>query len=239
MRAVGYVRVSTDAQAIEGISLEAQEEKIRAYCRAAGLDLEGSGVYADRGISGKRRDNRPGLLAALSDISTNPGALVVYSLSRLARSVPDTIAIGEQLSCAKCDLVSLTEKIDTTSASGKMIFQFLAVLAEFERNQIAERTTAALRQKSSKGERIGQIPYGYRLAADGVTLEPEPNDARLLEVVRDLRAQGLTLRAVADRLNATELRPKNGRAWSHSTVAALLRRTSLDAQSHGHHMAIT
>jgi DNA invertase Pin-like site-specific DNA recombinase len=88
--------------------------------------------------------------------------LVFYSLSRLARSTKDAIAISERLSRAGADLVSLSEKIDTTSAAGKMIFRLLAVLAEFERDLISERTKAALSVKREKRERISA---GFRLAS--------------------------------------------------------------------------
>lgn len=95
---------------------------------------------------------------------------MVYSLSRLARSTKDAIAIAERLDKAGADLVSLSEKIDTTTAAGKMVFRMLAVLAEFERDLVSERTTAALAHKAGKGERIGEVPFGWTLAADGVTL---------------------------------------------------------------------
>ncbi|MEE9311133.1 MAG: recombinase family protein [Planctomycetota bacterium] len=79
----------------------------------------------------------------------------VYSLSRLCRSTKDAINISEQLDKSGADLVSLSERLDTTSASGKMIFRMLAVLSEFERDQISERTKAALAHKKSLGQRVG------------------------------------------------------------------------------------
>lgn len=87
---------------------------------------------------------------------------MVYSLSRLARSTKDAIGIAERLDKAGADLVSLSERIDTTSAAGKMGFRMLAVLEEFERNLVSERTTAALTHKASKGERIGEVPLAGR-----------------------------------------------------------------------------
>ena len=161
-RAVGYIRVSTERQAEEGVSLDAQERKIQAWCELNGYDLEE--VFIDRGLSGGRADNRPELQSAIKSITSKPGALVVYSLSRLARSTRDTLAIADRLERAGADLVSLSEKIDTTSAAGKMVFRMLAVLSEFERDLVSERTSHALQHKRSLGAATGGTP---RLAEAG------------------------------------------------------------------------
>ena len=137
MNAIGYIRVSTVGQAVEGVSLEAQRDKITAWCAAN--DAELAGVFVDAGISGKRSDNRPQLQAALEAVSAG-SVLVVYSLSRLARSTKDTISISERIEKSGADLVSINEKLDTSSAAGKMLFRLMAVLAEFESDQISERT---------------------------------------------------------------------------------------------------
>src|SRR6185295_927090 len=109
-----------------------------------------------------KADNRPALQAALEAACRGKAALVVYSLSRLARSTRDAIGMSERLHKAGADLVSLSERIDTTTAAGKMVFRMLAVLAEFERDQIAERTKGALSHMRNQGKRIsGKIPYGY------------------------------------------------------------------------------
>jgi len=141
-KAVGYIRVSTAGQANEGVSLDAQGARIRAWCEANGYAL--TRILSDAGVSGKRADKRARLQAALSDACKLRGALVVYSLSRLARSTKDAIGIAERLDKAGADLVSLTERIDTTTAAGKMVFRMRAVLAEFERDLVSERTTADL-----------------------------------------------------------------------------------------------
>ncbi len=141
-KAFGYIRVSTIGQADEGVSLDAQRGKIEAWCLVNDAQLVD--CFVDAGISGKRADNRPELQKALEAATAQKGVLIVYSLSRLARSTKDTITIGEQLEKAGADLVSLSEQIDTTSAAGKMIFRMLAVMAEFERDLVSERTKTAL-----------------------------------------------------------------------------------------------
>jgi site-specific DNA recombinase len=91
----------------------------------------------------------------------------------------------------------LSEDINTTTAAGKMVFRMLAVLAEFERDQISERTTMAMAHKRSQGHRIsGQVPYGTRLAADGKTLEPEPAEQATIVQVKELRSAGLSIRKI-------------------------------------------
>jgi len=186
MRAVGYARVSTAGQVKNGVSLELQRERIGAWCEANGHAL--MGMHVDAGVSGAKVENRPALQAALAAATTTQAALVCYSLSRLARSTRDAITISERLSKAGADLVSLSERIDTTTAAGKMVFRMLAVLAEFERDIIAERTASAMHHKRARGEYTGgRVPYGWRLAADGVALMADPSEQALIRAARATR----------------------------------------------------
>ena len=158
-KAIGYIRVSTQGQADEGVSLEAQRAKIRAWCELN--DAELVAVFEDAGLSGASMKGREGLEAALK--ATGKGmALVCYSISRLARSTRDMLHISEQLDKKGADLVSLTEKIDTTTAAGRMVFKMLAVLADFERDQIGERTKLALAHKKAVGEVYGVLSRNRR-----------------------------------------------------------------------------
>ena len=223
MNAIGYARVSTDGQVTEGVSLEAQQARIRAWCEANGYTLVG--LHVDAGLSGYRSDNRPGLQGALSSACQHKAALVVYSLSRLARSTTDAIAISERLERSGADLVSLSERIDTTSAAGKMIYRMLAVLAEFTRDQIAEQTKAALSHMRSQGQRIsGRIPYGYDLAADGKTLIPNQQEQDGLRLILALRKTGNGRRRIAAALSKQGIATKTGTAWSPQAVGAILKR---------------
>ena len=192
-KAIGYVRVSTAGQAADGVSLEAQRARIAAAAAAAGLEL--IAVHADEGLSGKRADNRPGLVAALDAARRQRAVLVVYSLSRLSRSVRDTLSIVESLDKAGAGFVSLTESIDTTTAAGRMMVTMLAGFAAFERELAVERTTAALHHKRAQGQRTGSIPFGYGLAADGITLVEDADEQAVLRRIEDCRAAGLSLRA--------------------------------------------
>jgi DNA invertase Pin-like site-specific DNA recombinase len=225
MKAIAYIRVSTAKQANEGVSLEAQQARITAW--AVANDAELIAVHVDAGISGAKTSNRPALQAALNDACQHQAALVVYSLSRLARSTKDAINISERLSAAGADLVSLSEKIDTTSAAGKMVFRMLAVLAEFERDLISERTSTAMQHKISKGEYIGgRAAYGWQTLVNGGGVEANDTELTIIHRARQLRASGLALRAVGVTLEQEGHRPRLGGRWHAKTVQGLLRRTA-------------
>lgn len=223
LSAVGYVRVSTEGQVQEGISLEAQQAKIRAWCEATGYELVST--HVDAGISGCRSNNRPGLKEALAHACGQKAALVVYSLSRLARSTKDAIMISERLGKSGADLVSLSERIDTTTAAGKMLFRMLAVLAEFERDQISERTKAALAHLKKNGKRIsGNLPYGYALAEDGSSLTPHHQEQAAIRSIASLRHEGKSLRQITGWLVTQGIQTKSGRPWSPKVVRGILLR---------------
>lgn len=225
-RAIGYIRVSTAGQATDGVSIDVQTARIRAWCEGNGYSL--AETFTDAGISGKRTANRPGLRQALDAACKRGAALVVYSLSRLARSTRDAIEIAERLDKAGADLVSLTEKLDTTSAAGKMLFRMLAVLAEFERDLVSERTTAALAHKRQNGERTGGIPFGWELADDGTMLVAIEAEQAVLAEIRAMRTAGRSYRAIADELTRRGVPTKKGRGrWSYMTVVGIVKRNGV------------
>ena len=227
MRAVGYCRVSTQEQSKEGVSLDAQQDRIRAWSKANGYELVQ--IYVDAGISGKRADNRPGLQAALEEVCKESWALVVYSLSRLARSTKDAITIAERLSKSGAALISLTEHLDTKSAAGKMVFRMLAVLSEFERDLVSERTTTALAHKRRQGKRVSRyLPYGWDLAPDRTSLVENLLEQKVICVVRKCREDGWSLRGIARELDQRGVPAKHGGKWSHQTIVSILRREPLD-----------
>lgn len=235
MGAVGYVRVSTEGQVTDGVSLDAQQARVRAWCEANGNPL--ISLHVDAGLSGCRSDNRPGLQAALTAACKAKAALVVYSLSRLARSTKDAIMISERLAKQGADLVSLSEKIDTTSAAGKLFFRLMISLNEFERDLVAERTKGALSHLRNQGKRIsGQLPFGYDLAADGTSLIPNSREQEGLKLIERMQANGFGRRRIAAALTVEGIPTKTGTAWSPQTVGRILQRVGR-SQRVAHHAA--
>ena len=148
--------------------------------------------------------------------------LVVYSLSRLARSTKNTLDIADHLMKRDADLVSLSEKLDTTSAAGKMMFRMLAVLAEFERDQVSERTKMAMSLLKAKQQRVGKIPFGFRLAADGRTLEALPQEQQTIQAAKSLKLTGLSLRRIATDLAAQGCMARNGRMFDATQISRMV-----------------
>lgn len=220
LNAVIYIRVSTTKQEAEGVSLDAQVAKAEAWALAN--DYEVVGVHKDA-ISGKRSDNRPGFLAAMEQACAVHGALVVYSLSRFARSTKETIELSEELERNGADLVSLSEHIDTTTAAGKMVFRMLAVLAEFERDQIAERVKMALAHKRARGEHCGgQAPYGKAVDADGQLVNDSYEQAVIREARRLYVPGKVGLKTVARHLNEQGKRSRGRRPFQATQIRAMV-----------------
>ena len=218
-KAIGYIRVSTEQQVDEGVSLEAQKAKIVAWCKANDYDL--ANVFMDAGISGKSMDKRTGLADALKAVKKDM-VLVVYSLSRLARSTQDTLSIADGINKASADLVSLTERIDTTGAMGKMMFTLMAAFNQLERDVTSERTKAALQHKKAKGEKYSTTPFGYE-AIEGRLIEVKA-EAQIVANIMQQRQTGSTLVEIATHLNASGIQGKKGGKWHASTVRYLINR---------------
>ena len=217
--AIGYIRVSTEQQADEGVSLNAQRAKIESWCKAN--DYELADVYMDAGISGKSMDKRAGLQDALK--ATGKGmALIVYSLSRLARSTQDTLSIADTINVKGADLVSITEHIDTTGAMGKMLFQLMAVFSEFERNVISERTKSALAHKKAKGEKYAPVPFGYSEVEKRLVVVQA--EAQIVMEILAKRKAGTSMQKIADALNVQGVIGKQGGKWYASSVKCILDR---------------
>ncbi len=224
MVAIGYIRVSTEGQVEDGVSLDAQRSKLETWAKLH--DEPELLVFEDAGISGSSMTQRPGLQEALREVCQRKATLVVYSLSRLARSTKDTLTISDRLAKSGAELVSLSEKIDTTSASGKMVFRMLAVLAEFERDQISERTRTAMAHLRKGGRRISRFaPFGWDFDDTGTGLVENPTEQLALAQIRQQRSAGLTLRAIASALQTAGVQAKRGGTrWSAKVVRTLLLR---------------
>lgn len=227
LRVIGYCRVSSAEQRDEGVSLAAQEARIRAFCGLHTLDL--IGVEVDAGISGKSLA-RPGLESALRRLDAGEAdGLVIAKLDRVTRSVSDwdTLIRSYFGPDGTKQLFSVADSIDTRSASGRMILNIMACIAQWEREAIVERTRDALRHKRDLGQRIGRVPYGSALADDGRTLIPDDAERVVIGMIRDMRDSGWGARAIARDLDARGIPSRTGRPWQASSIRSILAR--LDA----------
>jgi DNA invertase Pin-like site-specific DNA recombinase len=216
MLAIGYVRVSSDRQADQGFSLEAQSARIRAMATVQSADL--IEVVVDGGESAKSM-NRPGLRRVLALVETGAvHAVVVAKLDRLTRSVKDLCELLELFERKSVALVSVAESLDTGSAAGRLVITIMGAVSQWEREAIGERTRDVLRHKRSQGERVGNIHYGYRLGADRKHVEPDPAEQAVLVTIRDLRARHRSLREIAMVLNDIGARTRRGTVWRHEYV---------------------
>jgi DNA invertase Pin-like site-specific DNA recombinase len=242
VRLVGYARVSTEEQARDGVSMEAQRERLKAYCLAHGARLVR--VEKDNSTSGKvHPTKRPGMDRALKAIhSGRADGIVALKLDRLSRSTRDILDLADDANRHGWRLVSVSESLDTGTPAGRFTLTILAALAQLEREQTAERTRVALAHVARQGRaRSRFVPFGWRTAAGGVeqqkgdrqALIPNRAEQRVLNRIQALRARGGGARTIARTLNADRVKnPRNpSKPWTHSNVGTLLRTMERRAQA--------
>lgn len=194
MKAIGYIRVSTDEQASEGVSLGMQIAKIKTYCDLHDLTLVG--IYGDPGISGKNMSARPGIQTVMGLVDAGKvDAVVVYKLDRLGRNTMDVLTAVERCEKVGASLHSITEQLDTRSAIGRFVVRTLASIAEMERDQVSDRTKAALAHKKANGERLGRPGFGTKVVNGELVTDSDAQAT--IDRVKEMRASGMTVRAIA------------------------------------------
>lgn len=182
MLAVGYIRVSTDMQAIRGFSLDAQEEAINRYAMLHEMKLDK--IYSDKGISGGTLD-RPGLQEMLRELKPN-SYILCHSLSRLSRSVSQFNDIYEKIKEARCHLVVFDLQIDTSTHQGKLMLHILSALAEFERDQLKSRISEVMQDMSRKGTLKKKPPYGYRCNKETGGMEEDEYEMSVVNKMKEM-----------------------------------------------------
>ena len=148
--------------------------------------------------------------------------VIVAKLDRLTRSVRDLGELLERFERRNVSLVSVAESLDTGTAAGRLVLNVMASVSQWEREVIGERTREALAHKKAQGQRIGTVPFGYALGDDGRTLVQRPEEQATVILLREYRAAGFSLRAIATELNRRGLRTRSGVAWRHEYVRNLL-----------------
>ena len=223
-KAVIYCRVSTENQATEGISLEAQEQKARSYCELQ--DLEVAEVIEDRGVSGGdplvERKGGKKLLKKIEQYGAEN--VVALKLDRLFRDTVDALQVTkkwDQQGIA-LHLVDMGgQAINTGSAMGRFFLNMMAGFAELERNLTAERTAEALQHKKENGEAYSGTPYGFNRKGNKLVVNEQ--EIKTVTLIKELREKGETLQGIAEELNSRGVETKQSKKWYASTVSNILK----------------
>ena len=227
-RAIGYVRVSTDMQANEGISLEAQQAAIQQYCSLHGLKL----VAVCKDVLSGGKDQRPGLQDALRTLERSGDVLVVLKFDRLSRSIRHFCELYETyFKNGEKELVAIRESIRLDSALGRALINILLVFAQMEREATGERTREAIHHIRQSGYHFGKVPYGKKTIAapDNPRMKVLVDDEAELAVIAQLKAwaaQDVGITEMSHRLNAAGTPPPQGKRWTKSLIYNLRLRLS-------------
>lgn len=227
-KAVGYVRVSSEQQASEGVSLDAQRHKLRAYCKA--MDIELIDIIADEGYSASNL-KRPGLQVALTMLRRGQAStLIVVKLDRLTRCVKDLGTLCEQYFSDEkpYTLLSLSDSINTRSASGKLVLNVLTSVAQWEREAIADRTREAMAHLKRQGVKLGSTPFGWRYSSEVDAngrrrVVKHPEEQKAIKRICALHRKKVPVRQIVQRLEQEGI-PARGERWHERSVYQVLAR---------------
>jgi len=195
-----YIRVSTQDQAQHGFSLDAQEDSLQNYAKALGYEIYK--LYKDEGKSAKDL-NRPEMINLLRDAEARKfQAIFIYKLDRFSRSLKDLILTIDKLKDWGIDFVSLQDKIETASASGKLMFQIIGAFAEFERNIIGDRTKFGMARKAKEGGFITKAPKGYKLLNKQLIVDDEES-SKVKNIFKEFLNSNISLTQLAKKNSFT------------------------------------
>jgi len=223
-KAVLYVRVSTMEQVTKGVSLDAQNERLRAYCQMQGLEI--LQTYVEEGVSAsKHLGCRPKGKKMLSVVKRKKaGHVVALKLDRLFRNAEDALKQTRAWDNAGVSLHLVDmggQSLCTSSAMGRMMLTMMAAFAEFERNLISERTAMAISHKRSNGQAFNHTPFGFNRVGD--LLEENLEEQAVIQTVLEWREERLTLQVIADKLNAEQIPTKHNATWHPSSIRQILK----------------
>lgn len=217
-----YLRVSTEEQAKEGFSINAQKEKLTSYANINDWDIYD--FYIDDGISGKNITDRPSINRLIEDVkSGNVNNVLIYKLDRLTRSVKDLINLIELFEENNCSFNSVTEKLDTSNAVGRMFIKIIGIFAEFERENLAERVSFGYEQKAREGNYTncnGVNGYDYIVGSDELVVNDIEKD--IVNRIYDLYLEGNSMIKIAKQFNYENVPTKRGGDWAQSTIKSIL-----------------
>lgn len=216
---VGYIRVSTDDQSL---GPDAQRKALESWCRAQDATLVA--VHLDLGVSGGAPlEKRPGLQQALSELPEyGAGVLLVAKRDRLARDVLVSALVDRLVSRSGARVLSADGSGNGDQPQDQLMRTVVDAVAEYERALIGSRTKAALAVKKARGERVGHVPFGFTLGHDRKHLLPHGGEQAALARIRALRAEGRSLRRIAQALTEEGFEPR-GKRWHVTTLARILK----------------
>lgn len=220
-RAIIYRRCSTDEQTKSGLGLEHQFHVCKELALKQGIsDIE---VFTDAGVSGSTQiEDREGLREALAALRKGD-VLLVAKRDRIARDMLVSMTVGKIVERRGCSLVSAAGEGHETDPVTDLILKSISDLwAQIERLSIASRTRNGLRVKIAKGERCGNVRYGFKLAKDGKHLVPCLREQEIITLASKLRKRHYSFQKIADHLNDNHIRTRNGNPWRPSQVQRLL-----------------
>jgi len=219
MRAALYARVSTEDQAKEGFSLDAQIKKLEAYCRSRGWVPIGH--FIDEGYSG-RNTNRPEYKRMMDSIEDWDVALVLKT-DRMHRNIVNFSTMMDHFRRKKKEFTAIQENFDTTTANGRFFMNIMQTIAQFESEQIGERVKKGMEYKAKHG--TGHLgsghPYGYRY--DNGKLEIVEEEASVVRTIYKMSEEGSSLETIAKALNEASVQAKKGGHWNKQSVHKILR----------------
>lgn len=219
MKAIAYIRVSTQDQVNEGVSLDNQRQRIETYCQYKGFDLVG--FVADEGISGGKNKARPGFIELLNQIESGDiDVIVLYSLERISRDMLTLLALERLLDERDIELHTVEGMIDTATPDGFMSFAMKSFLGEMERRQVKYRTKRAMEYKKAQGSVVGSVPYGFR--REGDTLVSDPGEQVVMEIANRLYKEGRKLGDICKDLQDMEKKTRNGKPFTPQQVKRIL-----------------
>ena len=222
MKIFAYLRVSTEYQCESGAGLSAQESACKQWAENQGRTI--SGFFIEEGIGGATSlDKRPALLKAIASLGKGD-ILLVSRLDRLSRDLYGGIIIEEAVAHKKAKIASVAgEGTENEDPASIMIRQMIRVIAGFERNLIKLRTKSAMAAKKARGERVGHIPFGFKIG-EGKLLEPNPEEQAILSKIRELRIEGMSMREIAEQLNQRGIFNREQRKWNHESIRNAMKK---------------
>ena len=223
MKAIGYIRVSTQNQTSNGVSLDFQKTHIQQYADAHKFQLVD--MIIDEGISGATFD-RPGMskvieYCELGDISH----VIVWRLDRSTRNIRHVLSLTEDLFLRQnVQLHSTTESLDITSSNGRFVLTLLAANNQLDMEQRGENTKAALDHNRKLKYPSSHPPYGYKSNGRQIPMTVIPEEIKILKLIFHRWRYGWSYNRIAIQLNADNVLTKYGKKWSPSTIVNLVNR---------------